>query len=191
MARTIRAFFAVKIPSTPALRKVLADLASLGTGVRSVAADNLHVTLKFLGDVDSAQVEGIGDAVRDIVIGQPACSLTIRGMGAFPRATRPAVVWAGLENAETLTAIANEFESLLQPLGFQPERRAFVPHLTLARVRNRPPETLLELLQRHEATDFGTGDVSTVDLIRSELRSEGPRYTVLESMPLTQAAGWK
>ncbi len=184
MANTIRAFFAVNIPATPTLRTALADLASLGTGIKSVAAENLHVTLKFLGDIESGQVATVLDAVREVVVGQPACSLTIRGMGAFPRVTRPAVVWAGLAHAETLVTMANEFESLLQPLGFQPERRAFVPHLTLARVRNHPPEALLELLQLYETTDFGTADVITVDLIHSELRSEGPRYTVLESMPL-------
>jgi RNA 2',3'-cyclic 3'-phosphodiesterase len=108
----------------------------------------------------------------------------------FPHAERPNVVWAGLRGADTLASLAAELEAGLEPHGFPRENRPFVPHLTLARVKARPPESLRELLSRHAKTAFGQAKIDHVEFIRSEPGPEGSRYTVLAAAPLgTTSAG--
>jgi 2'-5' RNA ligase len=167
MPELIRCFIAIKIPGFDPLRRVLKELAQMGRALKAVEPDNLHVTLKFLGDTDLDLIGEIGSLVEQTA-----------------RLERPSVVWAGLEGAETLTAIAADLETGLEELGFARENRPFVPHLTLARVKARPPESLRPLLSRHAKTEFGTATIDQVELIRSELRPEGAKYTVLASAPL-------
>ena len=113
-----------------------------------------------------------------------SCELSIATLGAFPHVDRPSVVWAGLDGAETLATLAADLEAGLQPHGFPRENRPFVPHLTLARVKARPPESLRELLTRHAKTQFGRTNIDQVEFIRSELGPEGSRYTVLAAAPI-------
>ena len=184
IAKPIRAFIAVKIPATPSLRKVSRQLAEMGRPVKAVAADNLHVTLKFLGDTDPELIPEISGIVEAAAAAESASELRVVGLGAFPHLDRPSVVWAGLQDAETLTAIAAKLEKRLKPLGFKPERRKFQPHLTLARIRSKPPPEVKTLVTEHSSTEFGTATVESVELFQSELRPEGPRYTILRSAEL-------
>ncbi len=105
-------------------------------------------------------------------------------MESFRTPERPNVVWAGLEGAQTLAALAADLETGLERHGFARENRPFVPHLTLARVKAKPPESLRDLLSRHAKTQFGTATIDRVELIRSELGPEGSRYTVLAAASL-------
>jgi len=180
----IRTFIAVKIPASPPLRKVARQLAEMGQPVKSVAVDNLHVTLKFLGESDPELLPEIGDIVRAAAAPELAFQLRVVGLGAFPHLGRPSVDWAGMEDAETLVAIAEKLEKRLKPLGYQPARRKFHPHLTLARVRSKPPAELRTLVTEHESTEFGAATVESVLLVQSELRPEGARYTILHSTKL-------
>ncbi|HUG89481.1 MAG TPA: RNA 2',3'-cyclic phosphodiesterase [Planctomycetaceae bacterium] len=181
---TLRTFIAVPIPSTPALRSVIARLAAMGRALKPVDPDHLHLTLKFLGDTDAGQVPAIGSAVRESVSGRQVFDLTLRGTGVFPHARRPTVVWAGIENAEPLIAIVAELEPRLEALGFTREHRAYQPHLTLARIRSRPPADLTELLERERAAEFGAAAVESVVVYQSDLQPGGPVYTPLETVGL-------
>lgn len=185
---TVRAFIAVKVPPTPALEQVAARLGQLGRPVKGVAADNLHVTLKFLGKTERDKLPRIVEILRTVVEPKTAFEMPIIGVGAFPHRGRPSVVWAGLENAETLAEMADELEQELEPLGFAPEKRKFHAHVTLARVKAKPPAELHALFEEHESTDFGRARVESVELFQSELTPEGPRYTVIESVPLSGGA---
>lgn len=184
MPESIRAFIAVRVPAAEPLQAVLRPLAEMGGAVKPVAAGQLHVTLKFLGDIPPEQAPQIARIVEQSARGKPVVEARLTGIGAFPHARRPSVIWAGMEDAQTLADIAAELESQLKSLGFARERRAFRPHLTLARVRRKPPPALGELLQKHGATDFGPVRIEQVELFQSELRPEGARYTVLASAPL-------
>jgi 2'-5' RNA ligase len=184
MSHSIRCFIAVKIPRLDPLRRVLKELSGMGRALKAVDPDNLHVTLKFLGDTDVDLVPKIAALVESAAATREPCVLTVSGIGVFPHAERPSVVWAGLIGAETLTALAGDLETGLEPHGFARESRPFVPHLTLARVKARPPESLRELLARHAKTVFGTAAIDHVELIRSEPGPDGSRYTVLSSSPL-------
>jgi len=185
MSDSIRAFIAVAMPPTRALRNVLDRLGMLGSAVKPVTADNLHVTMKFLGQIPAEQVPQIVTIMRDAAAGERAFAARIVGLGVFPRPERPSVVWAGLDEADGLICIADRLEERLTPLGFPRERRAFHPHLTLARIRRKPPAELADLLQDHQATEFGSADVETIQLFLSEPGPTGPQYRSLATTGLS------
>lgn len=179
-----RLFIAVKIEPTRPLRKVLSQLEAMGRAVKPIAADKLHLTLKFLGDTDLALVPQVSDFLRKAVGEATKFEMPLVGLGAFPHPRRPSVVWVGTQESETLVDIAGSLERLLRPLGFKRERRRFEPHVTLARIRSKPPGELAELLDADQSTDFGAVPVASVQLFQSELRSDGPQYTVLSTVEL-------
>ena len=162
----------------------------MGRALKTVEPADLHVTLKFFAEVEPDFIPKITAIAAEAASRQVRSQLTLTGLGVFPHAERPSVVWVGLEGAgaETVIAIAKEIESPLETLGFVPEGRPFTPHLTLARVKARPPEELGELLARHAKTVFGTAPVEEIELIHSQPTSEGFRYTVLGSCPLAERA---
>src|SRR5580704_1179799 len=188
MSNTIRCFLALKVPADTVLRRVLKELSAMGRALKAVEPENLHVTLKFFAAVEPNVIPEI-QAIAARAAGQQIRSqLTLTGLGVFPHAQRPNVIWAGLEGAgaKTLIAIAEEIEEPLGKLGFVREDRPFTPHLTLARMKARPPEALRDLLARHAKTVFGTAPVEEIELIRSEPGPEGSRYTILGSCALAE-----
>ena len=149
-----------------------------------VAPANLHVTLKFLGQVDEARAPAVADALRSASARHRAFDLALRGLGAFPSPTRPRVLWAGLEDdAGALAALADAIDACCGELGFPRETRPFAAHVTLGRVREptRRPQ-LGEALAR--PVDFGRVAVARVSLMRSELSPRGARYSELAAAPL-------
>ena len=187
MSDSVRCFIAIKLPGFDTLRRVLKELSAMGRALKTVDPQHLHVTLKFLGQTDLKLVPEVQSLLKRAAQARGPCVLTVTGIGVFPHAERPNVVWAGLDGAQTLVDLAADLESGLEPLGFARENRPFAPHLTLARVKFRPPESLRELLSRHAKTQFGTATIDHVELIRSEPGPDGSRYTVLAATPL--AAG--
>jgi 2'-5' RNA ligase len=188
MSQTIRCFLAVKVPAETALRRALKELSGMGGALKAVEPENLHVTLKFIVSAEPELIAEIKATATAAAGRQERSQLTLRGLGVFPSAQRPNVVWAGIEGrgAQTLSALAEDLENSLETLGLERENRPFTPHLTLARVKARPPEALRALLTRHSESVFGTAAVDEIVLIQSELRPEGSRYTVLERFPLAQ-----
>ncbi len=184
MSDSIRTFVAVKISIPLALRPVLRSLATMSWPVVAVSPDNLHVTLKFLGDTPIESRDAIQNQIAESVIGQPPFVLRVAGLGAFPHVDRPSVIWAGLSDAEPLVSLALRLEAVLEPLGFARESRPFHPHLTLARVKGRPPRELFELLRQHANTDFGTVEIQSVEFVRSERERDGARYSTLAACRL-------
>jgi 2'-5' RNA ligase len=180
----IRAFIAARIPSNAALRKLHAQLSQLGEPFRPVAVDKLHVTLKFLGDTEEGQVAAIGEIVKRSASQQPAEEVRLSGLGAFPHARRPSVIWVGMQNANSLTAIAAALDDELADLGFAPEQRPFQPHLTVMRVKARPPEMLFSMLTTNANTEYGTARIESIELFQSELARGGSRYTTLATASL-------
>lgn len=184
MPDSIRTFVAVKVAVLPELLSVLKSLAGMPWPIVPVPPDKLHVTLKFLGETSLEMCEVIPRRIEDAVSGQPPFPLCVERLGAFPNTARPNVIWAGLVDAEPLVAIAQRLESMMEPLGFACEPRPFRPHLTLARIKSRPPRQLFELLQRHAETSFGTCEIRSVEFIRSDRERDGARYTTLASCAL-------
>jgi RNA 2',3'-cyclic 3'-phosphodiesterase len=149
-----------------------------------VAPANLHVTLKFLGQVEETRVSALADALRTALVDQPPLEVAVRGLGAFPSPTRPRVLWAGLEDVTRgMTALAERVDGCCAHLGFPAETRDFAAHVTLGRVREaRRQPALADVLAR--PADFGRLRVERVSLMRSELSPRGARYSELFAAPL-------
>jgi len=194
-AETIRTFIALDLP--PEVKGPLARwqerLRAAAESrrplpVRWTAPAGIHLTLKFLGDVPSPQLEGIYRALGRAAAGCGPLRLALGALGAFPSIQRPRVLWVGLEgDLAELGALQRRVEEELAPLGFPPEGR-FVPHLTLGRVRDQasPAEKaalgrLLGALSPGEAAAFRA---EALQVMRSQLRPEGPHYTTLYTVPL-------
>jgi len=180
----MRTFIAAHITPTPELKQALDDLREIGGPVKPVADENLHITLRFIGEIDEALVPSVNEVLLRSVANQRPFEVLLSGLGVFPHAARPAIVWVGVRFAEPLTEIAAELEKGLVPLGIPAEERPFRPHLTLARVRARPPRELGTYLQQHEKTKYGTASIAELHLFRSELRPEGAKYTPLHTAAL-------
>lgn len=182
MGENLRTFVAIDIPATP-LHGVLEELARLGSPLK-MAALPLHLTLKFLGNTDAAALERISAAIATVCALHEPLQLEISGVGAFPTVKRPSVVWAGIHPSQPLAALAAGLDARLAPLGFTPERRAFHPHVTLARVKGRPPAALCELMALYAEEVFGIATVGETLFYQSLLTPAGPQYTVLRRMAL-------
>ena len=186
MTETVRTFIAVKIRLTHRVSAVLETLGQLGRIVRPVRENQLHVTLKFLGDLPEPQLEDVQQVLQTVFSDQPPFALELTGLGVFPTPRRPSVVWIGLRDQAAsaghtarLIQSAKELDRKLRRLGIPKESRAFHPHLTIARVKGRPPAQLGALLQEHAETAFGPQQFETVYLMRSELRPDGAHYSEL------------
>lgn len=185
----MRIFVAVELP--PELRDALASAAAqVLAGVREarlLQPGSLHVTLRFLGELEPARVEDALAGLREAAAGGRPGTAQMQGFGAFPSATHPRVVWAGVDDAErTVCDLEEAVSSRLDPRGFPREQRPFHPHVTVARFRH----ALRGARGRHLAAalaaprDLGSFPVRAVALVESRLTPKGARYSVLESIPL-------
>ena len=188
----MRLFVAISL--TPQVRDAIhadtATLRSAGPGIRWVAPDALHVTIKFLGEQDPVSLDGIRQALESAASRHAAVHAKTTRVGAFPNFRRPRVVWVGMTEERALQALARDIDGALTPLGIAGEARPFRAHITLGRVKGELGAAEATALERaagvvHASRDF---PVRTVDLMRSELGPGGSRYTVISAVPL-QARG--
>lgn len=185
MSHPIRTFVALPIPLSEPLKDIVREFQKMGRALKPVNAECTHLTLKFLGETPTAQIPEITKIVERVAVDARAWELELVGLGAFPHWGRPSVVWAGVHPTEPLTEIAKELESQFEPLGFPPEKRAFHPHLTLARIKAKPPTLLKAIADANENESFGTQTIDRVILYQSELQPSGPIYTPLHTATLT------
>lgn len=187
----VRLFLALNLP--PDVRAALHAAAeplraAAPRGVGWVRPDGLHLTLKFLGDVERAGAEALVAALAPAVARHLAPTLEVRGVGAFPNPARPRVVWAGVEAAPRLELLQHEVEAICATLGYEVEGRAFRPHITLGRVRDDAPrEVLAALAAAVPATSVSARvAVDTVDLMESTLLPGGARHEAVARLPLRE-----
>jgi len=153
--------------------------------LKVVSVDQLHLTLKFLGDTEEGLVSEIVTAIREAASGIRPFEIRVRGTGAFPSLGRMNVIWVGVEGAEPLARIAVALEASMEPLGFRRENRTWKAHVTVARVKgSRDLEGARTVLQAHAADDFGTHRMEAIHLKRSVLTPQGAQYSVVESVRL-------
>jgi len=188
----IRAFIAVELPREikQRLDRLQNQLkAGSRAPVRWVDPDIIHLTLKFLGNIDAAITGKITAALQEAVRGIRPFQVEIGGLGVFPNPRRVQVIWIGLEGeVEKLGQLQRRIDSVLTPLGFKPESRSFTPHLTLARVRDRAtPEQRQDLGRLVAGTRLdssGSLKVDSLHLMKSQLTREGPIYTRIDTVAL-------
>jgi len=179
----VRAFIAVELPEDvkATLAAAQRELELPGVRVRWASAEILHVTVKFLGDVERTQLVEAARAVEETAARREPWEAELAGLGWFPPRGRPRVVWAGVEAGRVrLIELAEGVEEALEPLGFPPESRRFHPHVTLGRVRSSGDlSALTAALKERGDRRFGTFEVDSVITFESELRPQGPIHTVV------------
>ena len=190
----VRLFVALEIPA--AVRENLAalindlrapDASSSKNKARWVRPENLHVTLKFIGNVDAGKMDPIREALAE-VCSSSSVELHFRGLGFFPNEKRPRVLWAGIEASPNLAPLAASVDARLEKLGIPRETREFSPHLTIARFD--PPgisETLRAAAQEHAAREFGAVRTGEFHLFESKTRPAGAEYIRLSSFSFAKA----
>jgi 2'-5' RNA ligase len=160
-----------------------------GNPVKWVETQNLHLTLKFLGDINADSVESVLANMKEATAGTGNLRLEMSGLGTFPGGPRVRVIWTGLSgDVRKLSTLQERVETGLVLLGFKKETRAFQPHLTIGRVRDKASfserEDLYRQVERHAATDAIRFSVDSLILVRSTLTRSGPVYTELGRVSL-------
>ncbi|MEW5913664.1 MAG: RNA 2',3'-cyclic phosphodiesterase [Thermodesulfobacteriota bacterium] len=190
----MRSFVALEMPAAVKehAAQIVRRLKASGADVKWVPPDNLHLTLKFLGEVDPVRLPELIAALEGACAGRPALHLSVAGCGAFPKPSAPRVVWLGLEGQTAeLAGLAAAMEEAMEPLGFEPEDRPFQAHLTLGRLRQgrrrakTPPSApltrSLASLAGHTGPEFVAARVA---LMQSTLTPSGSVYDPLHVITL-------
>jgi len=179
-----RAFVAVEITSEirRKLSGVIDDLRCTGAHVGWVKPDNVHITFIFLGDITAESSAAVISAMDSVVLSARPVSCEINGLGYFGSRRSPRVIWTGVrEGTPELVELQTRLSVALKSSGLETAgEKAFVPHLTIGRVRsNRNASDLVDAVDGYKDNSFGMLDVTSLVLMRSELKSGGPEYTVV------------
>ncbi len=189
MRRTLRTFVAIEVPGAvkARARRLIDLLRAAEAPVKWVEDVQLHLTLKFLGELTLPDIAQVQRALEQSVLAMRPFAVEFRGAGAFPTADRPRTVWLGVSEGEAeLVALHGQLENRLATLGFRTEGRRFRPHLTIGRVRGGDlgvPE-LGSLIRQRADYDGGQCEVAEVVIFSSVLERSGPTYEVLGSAEL-------
>jgi 2'-5' RNA ligase len=191
MSETYRTFVAIELP--PSVRRFVGEmqdrLRPALPGVRWIAADNVHLTLKFLGDVPRTRIDAIRDRVARAARDAAPFALQARGAGVFPGLHRPRVLWLGvIGQTDSLAVLAEKTDAALATLGFPKEKRSFRGHLTIGRFKGRVnPQQLREGIAALTEVASEAFPVRRVVVFRSVLKPTGAEYSPLAAVPV--AAG--
>ncbi len=184
----LRLFIAIKLPAEirHSIERLQAAAKIFPAKITWVKAENMHLTLKFLGDTEETLVPRIASQLELIVPSVKPFEVTIGGTGAFPNFARPRVFWVGtLLGGEKLVKLAAAVDQRMSELGFEPEKRNFSAHLTIGRVREITGiESVVSVLQDNRNFEAGRFTASEIHLIQSRLTPAGPIYSTLKKMEL-------
>jgi RNA 2',3'-cyclic 3'-phosphodiesterase len=188
----IRAFIAIDLPTNISQRldDVSMELREKleNVPVRWVQVGNIHLTLKFLGDVSIANLEILKQVLESEVVNHKPFSVSIGNLGAYPNLKHPRVMWVGVEAPNDLAYLQRSIETAMARLGYAKEDRPFTPHLTLGRVsRNttsKETHVIGEVLDGYKIGFLGVAPIKTVHLYKSDLHPTGSIYTKLHACHL-------
>jgi len=198
MPDLLRLFIAIELSEEIRhnLAEVVREMQAISPeGIRWVNAANIHLTLKFLGDTPRGNVDGLCSLLKQTTAELAPFALTVCGTGCFPTPRQPRVFWAGVESTSALNEVQHKIDQALRTLQIPPEKRAFSPHLTLARVSARVSDkndnpfalNIYARLMNYQEKAFGAMEVTQVTLFQSTLARGGSLYTPLTRVPLGKA----
>lgn len=180
-----RSFIAIELPDhiRHAVLNIQNRLKSGVKGIKWVVPDNIHLTIRFLGDLDKKEIEAVKEVLAGVAGSMPPFSLSAKGIGAFPGLTRPRIIWIGLTgDLARLLELHLKVEDRLEAMGMEKEERRFKGHLTIGRVKGKI-DALRFIESAKALTDFETEpfSVNQIILFKSELKPAGPIYTRIHS----------
>lgn len=186
MTQPVRTFVAVELALElrPRVMRLIEQFKPTSTKVKWVEEENLHFTLKFLGDLDLTDTHQVCKAVQEVTAELPSFPVDVGELGAFPSLEQPRTVWLGLTSGnDAFVALHDALDEALARLNFRTEKRKFVPHVTLGRVRSSPAGTtdLAERLVESSGHEIGPMSVEKVDVFSSKLTPKGAFYQRLGS----------
>lgn len=184
----MRAFIAINCPVgiQQAIQRIQHRFKPHSDAWRWVSPENLHLTLRFLGNISENSMQALSAAMAHAVEGQSAFSVAVQGLGCFPHPARPRVLWMGIDDpARILQAIHRRLTQSLSQLDFPPDKQSFRPHLTLARKRRHIDNDALQgLLSTYQTCQFGMMTVDQIHLYHSQLHRTGATHVILKSVDL-------
>jgi 2'-5' RNA ligase len=187
---TFRGFIAVELKGLDSVLSIIEEIRGFRAPFKLVRPENMHITLKFLGDTPDEQIPEIVEVMQTACVGKSAFDIGYKGLGAFPNQRKMSVLWVGITGAEPMKDIARGVEDGVEPLGFKREKRPFKPHLTLGRLRrhkrldNNAFNGIQGLFETYKDQDFGGCTIDRIVLKKSTLTPQGPIYTDLEEIVL-------
>jgi RNA 2',3'-cyclic 3'-phosphodiesterase len=190
----LRAFIAIELPNITldSIEKQTARLRqTLGNDIiRWVPVQNMHLTLKFLGDIATSHVDFLKQLLTREADSHPQFNLQLGGLGSFPTSRRPRLLWIGIHAPTDLVSLQKSIEAGTSRLGYEQEERAFSPHLTIGRTRQSISQPELQkirvALDTIQLGNIGVVRVDSIHLIKSDLQPNGSIYTKLFSAPLSK-----
>ncbi len=188
--QTIRSFIAIPLSDNVSrgTSRLIGRLRETDDGIKWVPVDNLHLTLKFLGEVDNTLVPKICEVTREICASYGPFELSFAGTGGFPTLEKARVLWVGIQDPSgALVKIVSELEKRFADLGFKPEPRDYTPHLTIGRTRGggrRASPALIDQLKAEQGIALGEMQVDSIHLMASFLDKTGPTYQVMDRIEL-------
>ncbi len=176
----IRLFIAIDLPQP--IRYILHAMGRGLPNSRPVKEEQIHLTLRFIGEVEGNVFKDIKEYLTEIE--QPPFSISINGVGHFPPRGKPRVIWVGVAPKEELIKLRNRIEMQLARSGVMPEGRKYTPHITLARLNNTPLKRVGEFLSGNSFFNTEAFDVESYHLYSSKLTPKGAIHTIEESYPV-------
>ncbi len=191
MQQSIRTFIALELPPPviALLHNLQQNLKQLKIRARWVRPENIHLTLKFIGDVSPADVDAICAAMTGAAHGFSPVKLAVRGIGVFPTIKRPRIIWVGLGgHIRSLSALQGRLVQELAGLGIAKDKRAFKAHLTLGRIKQPPgPDLIRQMMTEYASLSSDEFTCDQVILFKSDLKPAGAVYTKLKQTNLKMA----
>ena len=184
----MRSFIAIELPLVirSALAELQQELKRCNADIRWVKPDNIHLTLKFLGEVKEDRIDGIVEGIRDVCGRAGQLRLEVRGLGAFPNRRSPRVLWVDILGDGLLAGLQRDIEEAMTLADFKAEKRGYTPHLTIGRFRSlREKDHLFERIGQLSDNSIGFMDVKSVTLMRSDPGLSGAEYTRIAELPLS------
>jgi 2'-5' RNA ligase len=183
MSETIRTFIAAELPGKiiSSISRVQENIRSYGFKIRWVRPENIHLTLKFLGNVKKADIEKVGEVIFESVQGYSPITLRAKGIGTFPGIKRPRVIWVGISGQlDLIIGLHKTLDEKLETIGFPRENRSFKGHLTLGRIKAKiDPKRFGDALIEFVGFESESFVADRIILFKSELKPTGAVYTKL------------
>jgi len=184
----LRSFIAIELPLSirSALVELQQELKGCNADIRWVKPDNIHLTLKFLGDVTEGRIDEIIEGTREVCGRHCQKGLEVRGLGVFPNRRSPRVLWVDVIGDGQLSGLQSDIEDAMSRAGFKKEKRGYTPHLTIGRFRSlKDKDQLFERITKLSNSSLGFMVVKSVALMRSDLSPAGAKYTRIAELPLS------